>query len=77
MKQSSYVQTYRVSLNSNVWEDKYKEILFSAYNNENIEVISTSTFQVEGFLLITIIFKYKSEFVLPSGGWHDGDKNFD
>lgn len=77
MKQSSYVQTYRVSLNSNVWEDKYKEILYSVYNNENIEVISTSTFQVEGFLLVTIIFKYKFEFVLPNGGWRSGDRNFD
>ncbi len=46
------------------------------YNNENIEVKSVNYSQVEDFLLVTIIFKYKFEFVLP-GGWHDGDRNFD
>ena len=77
MKQPTHIQTYRVSLNSNVWEDKYKEILYSAYNNENIEVISTNMCQVEGFLLITIIYKQLGEYILPGGGWRSGDRNFD
>ena len=77
MIQPKYIRTHRISRNSNIWEEDYKRTLFGYYNNETIEVVSTNACQVEEFLLVTVVYIQKSEYVLPGGGWHDGDRNFD